>query len=224
MPANPVASKDMVFSTDYPLDKVILIFENSVSVGAFGFADVDTPHTLGVTPLVSAQWTTDPTWALSYEIGTGLYVNGSPSYSTGIAADSGKVRFSLNNNLGSGVTIYYRVYALSPDNNSSVSAVATNQYNDFQFNTDFNYPKLFLVGTFTEPSTGGVNVTRILGVHNLGYIPQVACWQTVGAFTSPVLGSDETSGNIIEVTASSLIVTFNSFSSTTIYYRIYLDE
>lgn len=216
----------MLLSTDYPIDKIVFLFESQVTVGAFGFADIDTPHNMNGTPLVNGFWTTDATWNTSYEINTGIYVNGALAYRTGISADSGKVRFSMNNNTAAPVTLYYRVYAFSPESSLDFEANITNVINSFKLNTDYNYPKLYATGSWSEPSTGGSYVTRIIFEHNLGYIPQVQAWQQLGAFTSPITGAEAVPGSTtgMEVTTTQLIFYFSTFSASTVYYRVYLDE
>jgi len=226
MPTDIAKAKQMFLSTDYPIDKIVFTLESSVSVAAFGFADIDTPHGMAGIPLVNGFWTTDPTWSTSYEINTGIYINGNLAYRTGVASNSTNVRFSMNNQTGSPVTLYYRIFAFSPEDDSDFDAGATNIYNSFKLNTDYNYPKLYATGRWNEPSTGGGYVTRVIFNHNLGYVPQVQAWQTLGGFTSPITGADAVTGSTtgMEVTETQLIFYFSTFSASTIYYRVYLDE
>lgn len=223
MPANIQSSQNMLLSTDYPLDKIIFQFETSVTLAAFGTADIYTPHNLSDIPLVNGFWTTDSTWNLAYEMTTGNLLNGSPKYSTGINADKTNVHFSVNNNTGSPVTIYYRVYGFPPFSNDNFDAGPTNIINNFKLSTDYNYPKLYNVGSATQPSTSGNDVSVVVYNHNLGYIPQVQAWVNNAGVVAPIMGFVETSATRVQVDETRIIVTFNSFATSTVYWRLYLD-
>jgi len=225
MPISPTNAKNMLLTSDYPLDKVIYLVEGSTAVSGFGFVDIDTPHGLPFTPLPMGSWSTDSTWDVSYELNSGPLTAGSLTYETSVSANSTNVRFSANNNTGSSVTLYYRIYALAPNSADDLDVSFTsNQDTSFILNTDLNYTKLFESSDFTEPSTGGAPVLRSF-FHGLGYAPQVLLWKEVSSQVTPQNGTDVDFGDVVvEITSTSLNVTFTTFSSTKIYYRIYLDE
>lgn len=222
MAADPAAAKQMLLSSDYPLDKVIYMHSGSRTLPAHDFADINISHGLPFTPLMAGSWTTSSNWDVSYEINSGPRANGNIIVNTGLSSDSSQVTLSLSNTQPSSQTVYYRLYGLEPSTSSATVAptvgIAANQ---FVMNTDYNYSKLFMSGTVSRGSSGTVSVT-----HGLGYRPQVDTWYDQGGVNRRVNGRSASATVYVEVTTTQVIYTVTLFSPQTItmHFRIYLDE
>lgn len=130
---------------------------------------------------------------------------------------------------GSPATVTYKIYMFAKNTMANpVTPLATSQI--LQYNSAFNYQKIFMQGTInltvSSGSTGSVNV-----VHNLGYVPKVRAYLTTNA-TPTVLQPVSTAGpNDIQVRISTTTVTFfadetgfGSNVNVNIQYRIYLES
>lgn len=212
---------DFNLSPDFPLDKVIYQLEYSVTLAPFGFKDDYIPHGLSFEPLMSAQWSTSPSFTTAYNISGGPLVAGQRSYETGIGSISGTIHFSTFNRTASTVTLYFKSYGLMPSNVNSESPFTDIDGDAFVMNTDYNYTKLLLSGIESLPSS---SPTRVIN-HNLGYVPQVSCWVVLSGEVSPyvfnLISNDFYSVSIDE---QSLRFKSDTLSSPTFHYRIYADR
>lgn len=226
MPANPANAKNMLLSTDYPLDKIIYLKSGSTDAPTPTTVDVNFAHELPFTPLLVGTWSYDPTFATSYMAGFQPYA---PAASTSVTVQSNAVntRIVIGNNTGSPKTIYWRIYGYMPsdvDQDVVATAIAAD---NFTFNTDFNYTKLFASG-LADITSSTQTIT-----HDLGYRPQVEVWfelaTIAGQYEREYLGianPGDTFYNAVYVTNTT--VQFRKGTgggqSNKYYYRIYLDE
>lgn len=216
-------SKDMLISSDFPLDKVIYIGGHQVTLGNFENEFIAIPHNLGFTPLVTAQWSTDANFSVAYGINGGPSVGADRAFDTSIDATGDVINLLTQNRSGSSATIYYRIFAFVPSNVNPESDFTSVVGDDFIINTDYNYMKLFDTGV----STIGVGQTVSIS-HGLGYYPRVMVWHTFGSGLRPhfLNYADESIGLFVRLTTTELILhNKDTFSgSLQVHYRIYSDE
>lgn len=226
---NPDSAKLMSINSDFPLDKVVYLHTRTVNVSGGGFNDQIFPHGLPFTPLVLAQWSFDSNFATAYD------VNGGPRFSPGgtllfqsiLYSDSTNITIFNNNNQGSPITVYWRIYGFMPSTVSEEAGWTASAADDFVVNTEYNYSKLYMSGVTGFSGTSGSTVTVN---HGLGYRPQVLVWsenstQTswIGSFTS-----EPTSGNTrCRVDDENIVLIRDSGalpSPLRFHYRVYIDE
>lgn len=227
MVANVQDARNFLLTTDFPLDKVVLLKSGSQSIGT-GPGTIIIPHNLPFIPLVSGSWSLDPSFLVSYEYSSGTFPSTSPTTSIfdlllDIYADTTNVTVGYQNN-GSATTIYYRVYAFQPsDSNQDVPPTAS-QGDDFILSTDYNYTKLYLNGVINNPPRPSTQVVT----HNLGYLPQVIAWETDPLGNRRPLDFSQTplfSYTNVLVTTTTVEFQVPVLTLTRrIDYRIYLDE
>ena len=212
-----VDARKFLLSTDYKMDLVSAPYEGSINVPANSFNTSTTPHNLGYRPLFFARWSTDPSFTTSYdEIGTST-IN---PYSFTLQIDGTNMYVTADNFDTNPVTVYFRVIFFMPfDVNLDVAPNALG-LGKFQFNSDFNYPKILLEG-----KTTGANATIL---HDLGYYPQVEVWyiRALDGRCVHFVASTVTSTATLyaTITPTSLILTDLGSVVGNWYYRIYADE
>lgn len=176
-------------------------------------------------PLAKGNFSTSPDFNPTNEIGstTILYAIPVPIVQVSMSISNDRMSLTSLNRTGSGVTVYYRIYAFMPsDINVDVSPLSLSRA-DILFNSDETYLKVFS-SDFVTISSSAVTVT-----HGLGYIPYVEAWAGNDTIKYPlplVFSPIDTYGRTA-VTANDQTVTFypDSFNSITRYdYRIYLDD
>lgn len=200
-----VDPRNFLLNTDYPLDKIVYMDSGSFTIPAGSYATSTKAHGKTFTPLATLSWSTSSTFTTSKEsnipvleftdpdlIQVNNYTNG-----TNIVIDG-------YNPTTSSKTIYWRAFGFMPSNvNVDTPGTATSS-NSFQFNTDYNYCKLY---------NSGITTTATI-THNLGYRPQVTAWKQTGS-------------NIAQVNDKGIVkvgtTTVNIISTDNIHYRIYAD-
>lgn len=211
-------NRNFLASTDFPMDKVSGYDTGSVSVTAFNVSFPEVNHGLGYRPLYFIKWSTDPTFSTSYdEVGVSFNF-----ITLSAQTDATKLYLFINNLTGGTVTIYYRViYYMPTDVDLDISQTQA-ALDNFSFNTDYNYPKIFAENVINA-GTGTVN-------HNLGYYPQVEAWyirasdgKCIHVVASDVTNSPQSPRAI--VTTTQVIFENSSFGPASAWhYKIYLDE
>lgn len=222
MPAITANARNFLINSDYPIDQIIYIYSGSVLIPAFDFNDVTIPHGLPFTPLPMGQWSTTSDFSVSYEISSGP-LGGTPyTVNTGIEANATNIIFSNNNNTGSPITVYYRIYAFQPSNASGDSPHTKSQDADFIFSSDYNYTKLLSSGVTGTLGAGAATAVT----HSLGYYPQVMAWkEKTGVITPLVFAGLDGGGHSAQVTTTTVLFTAStSDPSSLFHYRIYLDD
>jgi hypothetical protein len=210
---------NFLFTTDFPIDKIVGYQTGSVVVPATSTVFPTFSHTLTYTPLYLIKWSTTPDFSISYdELGVSTINNLAFSAQT----DASTTYLFILNNSSSSVTFYYRIlYFMPPDVNSYALATAAG-LEIFQFNTDYNYTKVFK-DDFTTTKTFTYN-------HGLSYFPQTETWyirtsdnhcvHCIVGDPSSVSGLPRT-----DVSDSDLIMRDASPSIVSKwYYRVYVDE
>lgn len=219
-----MALSDFLLNTDYPIDKVIYrssIF--SMSLAAYDYQPASFAHGNGGIFLPLAQWSFSPTFASGvYDIGTSPVSSGVTLYNGDVTVDATNINYAFQNNTPSPVVVYFRVVGLAiPGSDRSVPG--TSEYQDLVLNTDNNYLKIVSEGQ------GDINNTQSLTItHGLGYLPKTLVWSSFDGGTTIFrvdgMGRDflyGDSGNLVTVSASSVIIT-NLFGITQkYYYKVY---
>ena len=211
-------NRNFLASTDFAMDKASGYMTGSFAVGAGSNAFPEILHNLGYRPLYFLKWSTDPNFTTSFdEVGVSFnFVTMSAQ------TDATKLYLFANNLTGGALTLYYRVIFFMPTN-VDIDAVQTQSALDnFNFNTDYNYPKI-LDENFFLAGSGLVN-------HNLGYYPQVEAWyirtsdgKCIHIVASDVMASPQNPR--VRVTTSQVIFDQGTFSTASEWhYKIYLDE
>lgn len=175
MPADTTKARDFLFSSDFPLDKVVWIHERSETVNSMN-QFITFAHGLPFTPLIRVVWSTNSSFSTTYGVGDGP-VGGAGGFIPfdpilGAAwADSSDV--TLVASAVSSYTMYIRVYAFIPSNEDVDADFTVDDADNFVLNMDYNYSKLLMEGRTDNLTTLGQSVTID---HNLGYYPQVELW------------------------------------------------
>lgn len=218
-------SRDMLVSSDFPLDKVVYMDSGPVAVPTGSIATIEVPHNLPFRPMVIGTWSLDANFSTSIDEGIPPYVDPNAPY-LAMSSTPGFLRLTPRNVTGSTLTFYWRAYGFMPPNVNEVAAFTSAEADDFVMNTDYNYSKLLDTG-IVNLSSGSVSVP-----HDLGYRPQVEIWGESAVSSSTLLkhtfgmSSTSNASNRISVSESSL--NFIKGTAPTLeevyYYRIYADE
>lgn len=212
-------TRDMLVSSDYPSEKIISYKQGSFSYSNMDFNPVVVPHDLSFAPLCLTQWSNSSDFVPTFSETYFLYMSGNNSLS--VMSDSNNLYF-LPNTISS-ATFYYRVFMFTQPGTNPTTSPSSSLFDDFVYNTDYSYPKVFLEGALAN-RTGTIN-------HGLGYVPQVEVWgrraldsrimriPTLTNFSSKELGSYIDSNNLILISDSS-----PGTDVTTWFYRIFTDE
>lgn len=229
-----VDPRNFLLNTDYPLDKIIYMTSGSFTANVTFSGTYDISHSLGFAPLPIMQWSLTSDFEICYEISSSGTV-GWESYglSARVLSDNTELRISYYNNTGGNKTIYYRIIGFMPSNiNVDVDPTAIAADN-FVFNTDYNYLKLYMSGIMELNTTIGVSTSV---THNLGYIPRVFCWEELGTTESPLIVpmgggveykpiKGEGNGTIVTTTQLTAVSpTGGYYQAEALHYRIYYDE
>lgn len=223
----PQESQNTLVNTDYPLDKIVYIDSGSFSVTSGSFPEINVPHGLAFRPMVIGSWSLTPDFAVSYDASFSAPSDPLQPY-MGIQSTPTNIRFIPNNNSGSTVTFYWRVYGYMPPDVNAIAPFTATDADEFALSSDYNYTKIYLTNTLSWSS----GTTHTIS-HNLGYRPQVEVWfeQELNAdlLTRWYLGEDNsyTAFDRVHVTNSAVIFNFNSVGGVAgrkWYYRIYVDS
>lgn len=216
---NPTTANDMVLDSDYPMDKIIGYSTGSNVVPALNFNDLTLTHNFPFAPLYYLRWSLSPTFATSFEetgrISTDFLIAGEMSVNT--------AKIYMTNNTSTSATIYYRLILFAPYDINATSDQTQLFLDDYNINTDYNYPKIYLEGYINDPG-GTIN-------HNLGYIPQVDAWffatnGKVTRFMGSRMPTTSADYKLLVTTNTLVYIRDPSLPSFTpkLYYRIYLDS
>lgn len=217
-------SRDMLISSDFPLDKIIYMDSGYIDVPS-GSAVYTVAHGLSFRPLIIASWSLDSDFSTTKEVGFPLYGDFSQPYFE-INSDYQNIRLIPNNPTGSTIRMYWRAFGFMPPNVNDIAPFTASEADNFVLNTDYNYTKLLNAGV-VDLSSGSVSIS-----HSLGYRPQVDVWSEFANDSSIVgreyLGTSslDSFSNRISVSNTALNFTKGTGPSpkTIYYYRIYTDE
>jgi len=208
----------ILYSND-PIDKIIYIETKTVDIPAFDYNDITFAHELGFRPLIMGEYSEDSDFSTSNTIGS---QDTSFLIETAINADSTNVIISTNNNSGSAVTLYYRVYGFAEEDiDVDIEPTSGISGNLLQFDSSLNYAKLFDYGTTDTVSAGGGTATIS---HNLGRLTQIRVWSILSGSVTPLVASDLNQGIWAQSNANTLVLGNESLNDRTFHYRIYYDD
>lgn len=226
---DPSSAKQMLVSSDYPLDKIIYMHTRSVVVGAGSFNDQIFAHNLPFTPLILGQWSFDSNFETAYDANSGprFSPGGTLLFQSILQSNSTNIVIFNTNNQGVPVTVYWRIYGLMPSTVSEVAPFTASTADDYIIDTDQNYSKLFMSGVTGFSSTLGSSVTV---THGIGYRPQVLVWTENSSHTNWTGGysiEGSSGNNRCRVGTNDIVLIRDSVilpSATRFHYRIYIDE
>jgi len=210
-------ARNFLLNTDYPMDKIAGYKTGSFNITyntTYGWYDgqATISHSHGVYPLCTLVWSFNANFYPSY---TETSINDVNGYQITCRSTTSQIEV-YGWTWDGPATIYYKIFYFIPDNADIDVASTQSALDTFVINTDYNYTKLYLAGSYT-----GINTTID---HNLGYYPMVDIWRLVGTSCRRVIWADVKPGayNSESLTTTALIL--HDGSSTTWYYRIYADE
>lgn len=222
---------DLLLSTDYPLDKAILLSSFSIDFLVVGTTYAFN-HNLPFIPLAKAVWSTEPDFSVVYDQGSGPM----STYASwpflpqlvGVTADATTITLDFSNP-DTVTKVYVRLYCFMPSNiNATVNRTAS-AADSFTLNTDYNYTKLFKAGITAYSSVA--SSSEII-YHGLGYTPQVEIWYEDTMFGGLIRPLSLT--NIADITSiyecaysdSQYLYLQRGIVASTVrfHYRIYTDK
>lgn len=219
---------NFLITSNYPTDKIIWTYEDTLTTDEYGVAEITIPHSLGVTIYATGIWTDDD-W--------------NTTYLTSTSTHEGQVYSRFSQLYSTNSVVYFRMYATNPDGTELVGATikirlwaffneATTQNvfapetasvsaNKFVKDSRLGYPKLFMEGY-----ADATQQTQII-YHNLGYIPLVEIWYELSGKWYQLdyidFPADNTSWTVRN-TNSTLEFNGDSYTNYNYYFRIYADE
>lgn len=225
--------KRLRLNTDYPLDKIILLFSGSQTIPAGVLTNIDIPHgQSGYIPLPWGNWAFNSSFSVAYEFDTGPITTGgiASAYTVAptIEANATNIRISVPNYYTAGTfTLHYRIFCFAPSNLSSLSIESTNVNVDkFMLNTDQQQVQLMENNLITYAGGSGTVITPLFE-HNLGYSPQILYWDhiTSTGIVRPRQQHAEGSGvSIYSDNTNAYLIRQGNWLAGTVYYRIYVNE
>lgn len=229
-------ARKFLYDSDYPMPYLVYFQPCNYTVGGSEYyKTISFAHGLPFTPLLLGQWSTTAggDFSVSYDLAIEVprFSGGQPLVAKVAGADSTNIYLDMTNNTGSDLTFYYRLAAFAPPEfNGAVEEV--NDATLYQFNSDFNYLKIYKTGS--EIVAVG-NTADIM--HDLGYIPQTRTWREEQIYVNGSnrtiicpMNTSVTPSGFLGVKVSDLNLTLgNTTGGSTqgdvkFYYHIYADE
>lgn len=218
-------SRDMLVSSDYPLDKIVYMGSGSIVSASGSSTGASVPHELTYRPMIIASWSLDSDFSTSKDAGFPQYADFSLPYLE-VTSDYTNINITPMNLTGSTITQYWRAFGFMPPDVNEVSGFTASEADSFVINTEYNYSKLFLTAK-VDLSSGNVSVP-----HNLGYRPQIEIWGQ-SSFDPSILMNERYGVTSTDPFINRIVVTNTSIEflkgtqpglQTVYYYRIYTDE
>lgn len=196
--------RNLLFDSKYPMPWIVWKRTHQISVASGQWSSTRLAHGLPFIPLLIGQWSTNPNFSPSYDLGVeipGGYSGGQLETFCGVSADANDILFNIENNATSTRTFYFKLMAFAdPTYTGEVNPV--DYSSPFRFNTKYRYQKIFMQGLSTSDTI----------THNLGYLPQARIWTRANNTAAPSYAI------VTSTTISSFTSSIQSF-----YYHIYLD-
>jgi hypothetical protein len=216
----PDIISDTLLATDHPIDKVVYMDSGSITVPANSSADATEAHVLSFAPLLDCTWSTDPSFGLSYDIGTGAISASGPfifDIFTEIYGTNSSAVLTVYNDTGSSKTVYYRMFGYEPSNSNAEVPHTASVADDFVIDTDLNYSKLL----YSDRITAGQTIT-----HNLNRRLHVMLWEEILSsgriYKNNNAEMTDTSKSSAKVNLNNII--FNVATGSAVHYRVYASE
>lgn len=232
MPADVTKAGRFLFTSDYPTDKLVVLGTLDFTVTALTNGTVNVPHGYPFIPLPWGSWAADANFTTIYGLNSGPIsstFNFSPFDALlRIHADATNLIFEAENYTGSTVHFYVRCFAFEPTT-ADADVHGTSPVGDgFQFNTDYNYTKLFLADFIDQAAGSGSPTTRTIS-HGLGKDTQLLAWKEDSGIVTPLTFHDAGVAQVedvsVSIDASNITMAFSGFQpALRVHYRSYIDE
>ncbi|SIC60119.1 hypothetical protein [Mycobacteroides abscessus] len=232
MPPDVTQASKFLFHSDFPTDKLVVLGTLDFTVTAFTNGTVNVPHGFPFIPLPWGSWATDANFTTIYGLNSG------PISSTflfspfdallRIHADATNLIFEAENYTGSTIHFYVRCFAFEPTT-ADADVDGTSPVGDgFQFNTDYNYTKLYLADYIDEAAGSGPPTTRNIP-HVFGRDTQLLAWKESSGVVIPLTyhdaGDFQAEDVSVSIDASNIAIAFSGFQpALRVHYRSYIDE
>lgn len=158
-----------ILDTDHPIDKLVWLYEDTLTLDEFGFGQKTVAHGIGAQLFTQGIWSTD-NWATTWTFGTQRQEGQVMTYGGDLSSDTVNVTFSVTAANATSGTAKVRLWGVVNEietRNLPLRATSELSANRFIFNTDYRYPKLIIEGYANKSSS----IT-----YNLNAIPYVDIW------------------------------------------------
>ena len=193
-----VDPRDFLLNTDYEMDKIIYIKEFKYTVSSLTTMTV--PHNLPTVPLPFGVWATNADYTNSHNL-CDYDDPWNQNTLCFVKADMNNIYITLTPKLQGNsyvsTTFYITIFGFEPGSNwpdyphtsgtpfdyikthGQKLPATSKEAQNFIINTDYNYLKLLRSGYLGDYDS---TLHRMTYKHNLGYVPQVMTWLTLGAW------------------------------------------
>lgn len=234
---NPDKARNLLLTTDYPIDTVVGRISGSTFVPqATNMSEsifIDIPHGLGFAPLCIGTWSESSSFNTYYKFGSSpkFFNSNFQFWMDRIIANAEStpthIRITMIN-WSSARNIYWRVSFLSPTNATDTPIPSATDRQDFYLNTDLNLMKV-LTADRVSVSIPGSGSTTLTIPHNLGRVPIAMSWSEVDNRVRST-GNENAIGvtgvdTALRADNTNVYIDVDSFvyPSVIIHYRVYLD-
>lgn len=177
--------RDIYFSSEIPIDKILGTFEGSFSIGTGSpFAEVNDTFVTNIpeTTFYQGIYSTDggTTW-----IDLGSYIGRTTDITVIGISSLGSFTIKSRNFGASGFDVQYKVALIAKPGQGSITPQPIGD--DIVFNTEFNYQKILSDESSSISVANGSDYIETIP-HNLGYIPKVRAFieipSSFGSYTT----------------------------------------
>lgn len=232
MPADVAQAKHFLLHSDYPTDILVALGTLDFTMPGNTWAEISVPHGYGFSPLMWGSWSTDSNYSIVYNLNSGP-ISSNPTVSPfaslmKLRSSSSEILLYAENNNANPVHFYCRIWGFQPTT-ADVDTPHTYPFSDsYQFNTDYNYLKLYRSGYYDAPAGTGTPFTYAV-LHNLGEDSQILVWAEYPTEIVPLTFHDAGDVQNDDVTAlidgTQLLLTFNGYNpAIRVHYRMYVNE
>jgi len=189
MPADVTQASKFLFHSDYPVDKLVALGTLDFTVPATTNGFVYIPHDYSFIPLMWGSWALDASYSTLYGLNSGP-VSAAPTVSPfsslmKVRADATQIILEGQNYTGSTVNFYARIFGFEPTTADQFLDGTSPVGDGFQFNTDYNYTKLYLHDYIDQAAGTGSPVSRTIP-HGLGTNTQIITWKEDAGVVTPL--------------------------------------
>lgn len=188
---------------------------------SFGSTTENIAHGLPFKPLLDGTWSTDPTFALSYDMGGGpisTVAGALFNIQADVSSDGTNAIITVGKATAGTSTIHYRIFGFEPSTDNLAAPYTSDAADSYILNTDYNYTKLY--------DASAVTTSTVIS-HGLGYRPQVSMWEeTSGTIRKKNENRNGSAANTYTtISTTAVAITFDGSApvGTKAHYRIYLD-
>jgi len=232
MPADVTQASKFLFHSDYPVDKLVALGTLDFTVPATTNGFVYIPHDYSFIPLMWGSWALDASYSTLYGLNSGP-VSAAPTVSPfsslmKVRADATQIILEGQNYTGSTVNFYARIFGFEPTTADQFLDGTSPVGDGFQFNTDYNYTKLYLHDYIDQAAGTGSPVSRTIP-HGLGTNTQIITWKEDAGVVTPLTihdgGEFQVEDVVVSIDNTNITFTFSgSHPALRVHYRCYIDE